>query len=99
MSEEIQYSPENRARIEVSRSSIEFHLNQIANVVAATIGAKGHVVRFSVSMEGEGGHDGPIAQPFGRGKSKYCFRYSDGTCGCDITPPGICRACRKGDLD
>jgi hypothetical protein len=99
MSKEIELSAADKEKLSGLHTSTHQHIEEIAKIIAAAIGSEGHMTHYSVSGDtAEAAGDKP-ARNRGLGKVKTCVRFSDGTCGCEIYPPGLCRSCRPGDLD
>ena len=94
MAAEIQLNDEDRALMEKHTAAMHEHLAQTVEIIRKTLGAEGPATKISVHVEMHGGAGGAHgAHPL---TTKTCSHFGK-TCGCYVSPPGICRVCGAGD--
>jgi hypothetical protein len=98
MAKEIVTPPEDIKALQSYIESPHTHLEEIAAIIAKTLGIEGSPEHVIVTTEHpmQGKRTG-VNRSYGVKSWKCCAQYSNGTCGCVVNPPGISRMCTASE--
>jgi hypothetical protein len=95
---DVKVAPADVKTLESFLQSPSSHAVEIARIMAKTLGIKADVGHATVTTEHSPAKGSPVlSAAVGVTSWKCCAQYTNGTCGCTVYPPGICRMCTANE--